>query len=80
MYEWTQEELVKHFDEHLDMTQPGIEILGATFYPSDILKACDPIMYQQELNGYIDYLLQTDEIFQHSNGRYYTEPELEEAP
>ena len=77
MYEWTQTELIKAFEEQLDMRYPAYEFLGAVFFPADILKACDPVMYNQELTNYIDYLLSTDELFLHSNGRYHTEPELE---
>lgn len=80
MYEWTHEELVKNFDEMLDMSTPYYELCGAVFFPSDILKTCDPVMYNQCLNDHINYMLETDEIFQHSNGRYYTEPELEDTP
>lgn len=80
IYEWTREELIAQFDEYLDMTQPEVEIMGATFYPSDILKYCDPVMYREEFNNYIDYMQKTDEIFEHSDGKYYTQPELEDAP
>ena len=36
----------KDFDEMLDEDGP-INIKGCDFYPSDILKKCDPIMYRQ---------------------------------
>lgn len=80
MYEWTREELVKSFDEDLDMTKPAYELYGATFYPSDILKAINPEMYRGKLNEYIDYLIEIEGIFPHSDGKYYSQPELEEAP
>ena len=34
------------FKEWLDEIFPTVEIAGITFYPSDILKECDPIAFR----------------------------------
>lgn len=34
------------FDEFLDDVEESVIIAGMTFYPSDILKSCDPIAYR----------------------------------
>lgn len=39
----TPEEML---DEFLDECYPAVEIAGLTFYPSQILKNCDPIAYR----------------------------------
>jgi len=54
-------ELEKQYDELLDELYP-IKIGYASFYASDVLRQCDPIMYRQGLLDYAD-----DEV---SEGRY----------
>lgn len=34
------------FDEFLDDTEQSVNVCGMGFYPSDILKSCDPIAYR----------------------------------
>jgi len=34
------------YDEMLDDCCPTVEVAGITFYPSDVLKSCDPIAYR----------------------------------
>ena len=34
------------YDEMLDDCYPTVEVAGMTFYPSDVLKSCDPIAYR----------------------------------
>lgn len=34
------------FDEFLDEIESEVTVCGMTFYPSDILKSCDPIAYR----------------------------------
>lgn len=41
------------FDELLDMDGP-VKVGSMEFYPSDILKNCDPIAYSISVNEYID--------------------------
>jgi hypothetical protein len=38
------------FDEWLDDVYPTYQIAGGTFYPSQILKNCDPILYRISLS------------------------------
>jgi hypothetical protein len=44
------------FDEMLDECYPVVKIGELTFYPSQILKNCDPIAYQIGLSEYEDSL------------------------
>ncbi len=47
------------YDEHLD-SEGEIDVGGLTFYPSDIIKNCDPIAYRCGKNDYIDSLDKED--------------------
>lgn len=47
-YEVTESE----FDELLDECYPEVEVCGLTFYPSDVLKSCDPIAYRCAKSDY----------------------------
>mgnify|MGYP001290698748 FL=1 len=42
------------FDEMLDETYPVVKIGELTFYPSQILKQCDPIAYRIGVSEYED--------------------------
>jgi len=42
------------FDEMLDECYPVVKIGELTFYPSQILKNCDPIAYRISLSEYED--------------------------
>lgn len=48
------------FDESLDEAG-SIDIAGCTFYPSQILKKCDPIAYRCSLNDYADSMFDKEE-------------------
>jgi hypothetical protein len=45
-------ELEKEFSEMLDECYPTVEIGGITFYPSTIVKECDPIAYRVWLSDW----------------------------
>ena len=47
----TEEEM---FDEMLDECYPVVKIGELTFYPSQILKECDPIAYRIGVSEYED--------------------------
>ena len=40
------------FDEFLDDVEESVTICGIEFYPSDILKSCDPIAYRCAKSDY----------------------------
>ena len=40
------------FDEFLDDNEQVVNVCGMTFYPSDILKSCDPIAYRCAKSDY----------------------------
>ena len=44
------------FNEWLDEIYPVVKIGDLTFYPSNILKCCDPIAYYLALDVHRDYL------------------------
>lgn len=48
------------FDESLDEAG-SIAVAGCTFYPSQILKECDPIAYRCGLNDYADLMFDKEE-------------------
>lgn len=52
--EWilTHEQAVERFEESLDASTEPLIIASLTFYPSQILQQCDPIVYDQELEAY----------------------------
>ena len=47
-YECTESE----FDEMLDEIESEVTVCGMTFYPSDILKSCDPVAYRCAKSDY----------------------------
>ena len=47
-YEVTEAE----YDDFLDDCYPTVELMGMTFYPSDVLKSCDPIAYHCSKSEY----------------------------
>ena len=47
------DDLSDQFDECLD-AEGSIKVAGCTFYPSQILKACDPIAYRCGVNDFAD--------------------------
>jgi len=44
------------FCEMLDEIYPEVKMGELTFYPSQILKSCDPVAYRLELTDYLDDL------------------------
>lgn len=40
------------FDEFLDDNEQSVNVCGIEFYPSDILKSCDPIAYRCAKSDY----------------------------
>ena len=40
------------FDSYLDDVEETVTVCGITFYPSDILKSCDPIAYRCDKSDY----------------------------
>jgi hypothetical protein len=47
-----QQELEDQFNEILDESYPCLEMNGIIFYPSAILKECDPIAYRVWLSDW----------------------------
>jgi hypothetical protein len=46
----------ERYDEFLDEVYGEVQIGTLTFYPSDILKNCDPIAYRVGLSDYEDMI------------------------
>jgi hypothetical protein len=46
-------ERIDQFDEFLDETYLPVSIVGLTFYPSQVLFACDPVAYRIYGNDYL---------------------------
>lgn len=79
--EWlTEDELYESFDDALDQQDP-FKIGILTYYPSQILKNCDPIAYRLGVDEYAD-LLAGDGTFvkdyTHPTDYGYDEPDDEE--
>jgi hypothetical protein len=51
---YTESEIEEQFDEMLDECYPVVKIGELTFYPSQILKNCDPIAYNIGVSEYMD--------------------------
>ena len=49
----------RRFDEHLDEVHPLIQIGNCTFYPSEVLKTCDPIAYETYFDE-VDFIFDTN--------------------
>ena len=49
------------FDEMLDESYPVVTMGSLTFYPSQILKECDPIAYNESLLDFQDSITEVDE-------------------
>ena len=62
------------FDSVLDDGQEVIEIRGIKLLPSEVLKNCDPIAYNEELANFLDGFGGLIEI----NGEYYNAQDVEE--
>ena len=59
--EMLDEEMQDHFDEMLDDSYPVVKIGELTFYPSQILKNCDPIAYNIGMHEYFDFMKSEEE-------------------
>jgi hypothetical protein len=51
-----EEELRMQFDDYLNDSHDTVTIAGMVFFPSDILKECDPVAYRIFLNEFESYL------------------------
>ena len=49
------------FDEMLDESYPVVEMGTLKFYPSQILKECDPIAYNEALLDFEDAIKENEE-------------------
>jgi hypothetical protein len=56
IYELEEIEGETQYNEFLDEVYPVVKIGYLTFYPSQILKECDPIAYRIGLQEYLDSL------------------------
>lgn len=71
--EVTIEEIENDYNCMLDMSMNLVEIGVYEFAPSTVLKKCDPIAYRQEINDFINSLLEDEDLFEFHN-KYFTEP------
>jgi hypothetical protein len=53
--------LLPLYDQMLDETNEQIVIGNLLYSPSDVLKAVDPIAYEQGFLDYLDFLITEDE-------------------
>ena len=53
MMNYEEEQQHKAFDEFLDECYAPYKIGDYTFYPSDIMKSCDPVMYRCAFNDWV---------------------------
>jgi hypothetical protein len=58
---FTQEELEEMHDEMLDECYPEFKIGYSTFYPSQILANCDPILYGISVDEFADHLQEQED-------------------
>ncbi len=56
-----EELLAPLYDQMLDETNEQIVIGNLLYAPSDVLKAVDPIAYEQGFYDYLDYVMKEDE-------------------
>ena len=54
-------EIKTMFDEMLDESYPVVEMGQLKFYPSQILKECDPIAYNEALLDFEDAIRENEE-------------------
>jgi len=55
-------EIKTWFDDMLDESYPVFEIGNLTFYPSQILRECDPVAYRQSLLDFEDAIRENEEL------------------
>ena len=55
-------EIKSWFDEMLDESYPIIQIGNLIFYPSQILRECDPIAYRQSLLDFEDAIRENEDL------------------
>jgi len=58
---YTQEQIEEMHDEMLDECYPPYKIGYSTFYASNILANCDPIMYNISVGEYADFLQEQED-------------------
>lgn len=54
------------FDEFLDDVEQSVSVCGMVFYPSDILKSCDPIAYRCAKSDY-ESSIELDDVAEYSD-------------
>jgi hypothetical protein len=59
--ESSQQELEEQFDEMLDESYEPFKIGTSTFYASQILNNCDPVMYRIAFDEYVDFLQEQED-------------------
>ena len=55
-------EIKTMFDEMLDESYPVVEIGYLKFYPSQIMRECDPVAYNQALLDFEDAIRENEKI------------------
>ena len=55
-------EIKSWFDEMLDESYPIIQIGNLIFYPSQILRECDPIAFRQSLLDFEDAIRENENV------------------
>ena len=55
-------EIKSWFDEMLDESYPIMEIGNLKFYPSQILRECDPVAYRESLLNFEDAIRENEEL------------------
>jgi hypothetical protein len=55
-------EIKSWFDEMLDESYPIIQIGNLIFYPSQILRECDPVAYRQSLLDFEDAIRENEDL------------------
>lgn len=51
-----------NYDAFLDECYPVVTLGYSQFYPSDIIKNCDPIAYRVGFIDYVDMMMEEEEI------------------
>ena len=55
-------EIKTWFDEMLDESYPVFEIGNLKFYPSQILRECDPVAYRESLLNFEDAIRENEDL------------------
>ena len=63
----TEEQALERYDEMLDDCYPAVRVGDSTFYPSTVLKECDPIAYRVGFHEFVDSLQEDGETVEGYN-------------